>query len=111
MHAHASGAVLATTSVQLLTAIAIVAHSVWLTRRRNPYQYKFQNALELSLLGSVALLLVLCGVYTFATDHAPTGKALVVEIVMLALMCGAVLAALVYLGWIWRAGMVRYACG
>ena len=97
-----SAAVYATTLIHIVLAAAIVAVSWWATWRTDPYVYRFQNALDKALVGSVLLLLLLGGTYTFATDHAAHGDALLVEALMLALMGGVMVASFVYLIYVWR---------
>ena len=61
---------------------------------------RFQNSLDLALVGSTLVLLLLGGIYAFATD-ASSANRLVVEYVMLASMVGVLLLGTLYVAYAW----------
>ena len=63
--------------------------------------YKFQNALDMALVASSLALILLGGVYTFATG-VKSQQRNAVEVVMLSSMILAVILAIAYLAWVWR---------
>ena len=95
------GAVWVSVCVQMALAATIVLAALVATLLVHPYSYLFQNTLDKALVGCALLLIILGGVYTFATDTNSQNR-LVVEFVMLGLMLGTVAASLLFLLHIFR---------